>query len=57
MKMIPERCDANVSTLTHRMGINREDAYAMILLTAVLMDLHPDDPAVAEMILEDQVVA
>ena len=51
--MVPERCEPNARRLVHRMGVNEDEAYAMMLLTAVLMDLNPDDDAVIEMILRD----
>ena len=51
--MVPERCEPNARRLVRRMGVNEDEAYAMMLLTAVLMDLDPDDDAVIEMILRD----
>ena len=51
--MVPERCEPNAKRLVRRMGVNEDEAYAMMLLTAVLMDLDPNDDAVIEMILRD----
>ena len=35
------------------MPVSEETAYSMILMTAALMDLRPDDDQVVDMILED----
>ena len=53
MESYPETCKGNIQTITNAVETEIETAYAMILLTATLMDLHPDDPKVAEIILED----
>ena len=39
--------------ITNAIGVSPETAYAMMLMTATLMDLHPEDREVADMILED----
>ena len=39
--------------ITNAIGVSPETAYAMMLMTATLMDLHPEDEQVADMILED----
>ena len=42
-----------VTQITTSTGMDEHDAYAMLLLTAALMDLHPDDDEVVAMILQD----
>lgn len=49
----PRRCRKGIETLVNNVGMSIETAYAMMLMTAVLMDLSPEDPKVVEMILED----
>ena len=39
--------------ITDAVPVDDETAYTMILMTAALMDLRPDDDAVVDMILED----
>ena len=51
--MYPKCCRKNLKRLTHITGINIETIYSMMLMTAALMDLRPEDDEVAEMILED----
>ena len=51
--LYPERCRKNIRRLTENIGMSVETAYAMMLMTATLMDLHPEDEQVADMILED----
>ena len=51
--MYPKQCRKSISTLTSRIGVGVETAYAMMLMTAMLMDLHPEDDEVVEMILSD----
>ena len=51
--MYPKICRRNILRLMNTIGVGPETAYAMMLMTATLMDLHPEDDAVAEMILED----
>ena len=53
MDMYPKRYLGTVRRLTKEIGVSADTAYSMILMTAALMDLQPDDPAVAEMILAD----
>ena len=53
MIMYPRRCRKGIETLVYNVGMSIETAYAMMLMTAALMDLRPDDPQVVEMILED----
>ena len=51
--MYPKRCRKNILRLREAIGTPPETAYAMMLLTATLMDLDPGDDEVADMILED----
>lgn len=49
----PERCAETVERLAGKLGVDPEEAWAMMLLMATLMDLRPEDGKVAEMILRD----
>lgn len=49
----PKECRKNILRLVNAIGTNAETAYAMMLMTAMLMDLRPEDERVTEMILED----
>lgn len=51
--LYPKRCRKNIRRLVSEVGMGIETAYAMMLMTAVLMDLRPEDDAVAHMILQD----
>lgn len=51
--MFPRRYKKNVDRIVSAIGASPETAYAMILLTATLMDLRPDDDSIVDMILED----
>lgn len=51
--MYPKCCRKNLKRLMSATGINVETIYSMMLMTAALMDLHPEDDEVAEIILED----
>lgn len=51
--MYPKNCRKNINRIVDATGNSIETAYAMMLLTAALMDLCPEDEAVADMILED----
>lgn len=51
--MFPVACRKNIRRLVNRLSTDCDTAYAMILLTATLMDLTPEDPKVAEMVLND----
>ncbi len=46
-------CQENIDSIISEIPTNDEIAYAMILMTAALMDLKPDDPKVAKIILDD----
>lgn len=53
----PERSRKNVQKITASVPVSEETAYAMMLMTAMLMDLSPDDERIPEMILKDCGVA
>lgn len=49
----PKNCRKNINRIVNAIGASVETTYAMMLMTAMLMDLQPEDDAVADMILED----
>ena len=49
----PKSCQKNMRTILKEVVADPQTVYAMMLMTASLMDLDPADPEVAEMILED----
>lgn len=49
----PKNCKRSVRRIMSAVGMSEETAYSMILMTAALMDLHPDDPQVVDLVLED----
>ena len=49
----PKPCRKNINRIMNAVGAPAETSYAMMLMTAMLMDLRPDDERVADMILED----
>ena len=49
----PESCRKNLERLVSNVKTDEHTAYAMILMTATLMDLRPSDPKVVEIILDD----
>ena len=51
--MYPKKCRPSIRRIMNAVGAAPETAYAMMLMTAALMDLHPEDERVADMILED----
>jgi len=51
--MYPAKCRKSIRRLVNNVGMSIETAYAMMLMTALLMDLRPEDEQVADMILED----
>ena len=53
LNMYPRRYRKNIERIVSAIGTSPETAYAMMLLTATLMDLRPDDDTVVDMILED----
>ena len=53
LKEYPRKCHRNIRRLCTVLCTDAETAYAMILLTAVLADLHPEDEQVVGMIMDD----
>ena len=53
LSMYPDRCRENIRRIEHSIGVSCETAYSMMLMTSLLMDLHPEDQEVVDMILED----
>lgn len=51
--MYPKRCRNGIQTIVNETGMCVETAYAMMLMTAALMDLSPDDGRVVHIILQD----
>ena len=51
--MYPKRCRKSLHILMDEVGIGVETAYAMMLMTATLMDLKPEDDEVVDIILKD----
>lgn len=53
MLMYPKRCRESIRTIVNEVGMSVETAYAMMLMTATLMDLKPEDEEVVHIILQD----
>lgn len=51
--MYPKRFRNGIRTLQDNIGTSVETSYAMMLMTAALMDLSPDDERVVHIILQD----
>ena len=51
--MYPKNCRRSIRRLMNEIGTSVETAYAMMLMTATLMDLHPEDDKVVHLILQD----
>ena len=51
--MYPKKCRKSINTIVNEVGASVETAYAMMLMTAALMDLKPEDEEVIHIILED----
>ena len=51
--MYPRKCRKNIHTIVIQVGASEETAYAMMLMTALLMDLRPEDDKVLHIILQD----
>ena len=51
--LYPRKCKRSISRLVNEVGMSAETAYAMMLMTALLMDLDPGDEEVADTILQD----
>lgn len=53
IRFLPAKCRKPIRILTEMTGMDEDTAYAMMLMTAALMDLRPEDGRVLEMILQD----
>ena len=51
--LYPKRYQKSIEMLMDRLCTSADKAYSMMLMTAALMDLEPEDEKVAEMILLD----
>ena len=51
--MYPRACRENIRCIVSEIGTSAETAYAMMLMTATLMDLRPEDDEVVHIILQD----
>ena len=51
--LYPKNCRKSIRRIVENIGTSEETAYAMLLMTATLMDLRPEDDSVADMVLED----
>ena len=51
--MYPKKCRKSLHLLVNEIGVSIETAYAMMLMTATLMDLHLEDDEVVNIILKD----
>ena len=51
--MYPKSCRKSIFLLRNEIGVSAETAYAMLLMTAALMDLYPEDEEVVNIILKD----
>ena len=49
----PERCRKNIRKLMCLLTTDAQTAYSMMLLTAAMTDLKPEDDKVVELILDD----
>ena len=49
----PKPCRKSIRTLMNEIGTSAETAYAMMLMTATLMDLNPGDDEVVHLVLQD----
>lgn len=49
----PKRYHKAINRIINEIGTSPETAYAMMLMTAMLMDLEPEDEKVVHMILVD----
>ena len=53
LNIYPKQCRKQIKRLTSAVGMSADIAYSMMLMTAALMDLRPEDDEVADIILED----
>jgi hypothetical protein len=51
--LYPKCCRKSLTRLMNEIGTSVETAYAMMLMTATLMDLRPEDDEVVHIILQD----
>lgn len=51
--LYPAPCRPSIRRITSVIGVSVETAYAMMLMTATLMDLKPEDDDVVRMIFQD----
>ena len=51
--LYPRNCRKGIRRIVDEIGASIETAYAMMLMTAALMDLQPGDDDVVHMILQD----
>lgn len=51
--MYPRKCRPSIRRIVDETGACIETAYAMMLMTALLMDLRPEDEKVLHIILQD----
>lgn len=51
--MYPKKCRKSIKRIVDEVGASIETAYAMLLMTALLMDLRPEDEDVLHIILQD----
>jgi len=49
----PKRCRKSIHLLMNETGMSADVAYSLMLMTATLMDLHPEDEQVVHIILQD----
>ena len=53
MDLYPRNCRKNIRKLVSETGVSKDTAYAMLLMTAALMDLNPEDGETVNVILQD----
>ena len=51
--MYPKKCRQAIRTIVDEVGASADIAYAMIMMTSMLMDLDPADERVLHIILQD----
>ena len=47
------QCEKSIRRIVNVTGIDEETVYAMLLMTASLMDLRPEDEKTADLVLQD----
>lgn len=53
MEQYPQKCRRNIRTLRERLCTDDAIAYSMLLITAALMGLRPEDEKTVNIVLED----